>query len=369
MTEPETSTTRTRVEVEPDVLVRMGPLVRGSKGTLSPFRADIESLPGDVREKLVRNGIIDSDGAIRAENARAMTLLAAAERVTRVQLAGGAAVFEYITYFPSDGGSPVSMKTVAGGLRIEDPAATDDAIAYFANMVGSSVVIGTDFRIALPAGEAIVFASLLDEYRRSLLRTLANGTKQERPQTIEAIDASLQQTGGAFISVVSLVRSAVGAPMRLAPSEIDEAVNGLAAAGHVRRKGKGVLVAEAGAELARNFLNIETVLRLTAGREQTPGTVDHVGFTCGIAGLHDLLSIEYVDGQVYWETLTSRSLLDIIRFYLIVQNAITRREEPAGNGKSDTRENSAGRQVRFCGMCGKQRSTGDRFCVGCGAPF
>ena len=342
------SDSRVKLDVDPDALVRMGPAVKGSKGVLSPFRNDVDSLAADVREKLTVSGVMDSRGVIRSENAMAIELLASAPRATRVQLIGAGGVFEQVSYFPDNGDAAVSLKTVQGALRIEEPAATGEAMAYLANMVGASVIVGTEFDASMPIHDAIVFAALVDESRRSLLMAMVgDGKKKERALTAEAIDVSLREGSGGLVSLVSIVRSVLGIPVEMTPREIADAIERLVSAGHARRKGKGIVLADAGAELANNFVTIGSVLRLTAGRESA-GNVDHVAFTCAIGGLHDILSVENASEQVHFETLTSRRLLEIVAFYLAVGDAVPRREP------------------KYCRNCGRKQGDGDRFCAGCG---
>ena len=306
-----------RLDVDADAFVRMGPAVKGSKGILSPFRKDVDSLASEVREKLTASGVMDSRGTIRPENAMAIELLASAPRATQVRLIGGGGVFEQVSYFPDKGDAAVSVKTVQGALRIEEPAATREVMAYLANMVGASLIVGTEFDASLPAHEAVVFAALVDESRRSLLLAMADdGRKKERPLTAEAIDSSLREGSGGLVSLVSVVRSVLDKPVEMTPQETAAAVEGLVSAGQARRKGKGIVLADAGAELANNFVSIGLVLRLTAGREHAGGVVDHVTFTCAIGSLHDILSVEYAGDKVHLETLTSRRLLEIVGFYL-----------------------------------------------------
>jgi hypothetical protein len=307
------------LEVDADIFAALGSLTDSKKGTLSPLQDDAPLTP-DARKQMAKLGILDGKSRIAPRYARALSVLASATRMARVQLFGTEGAFEYNVYFPAADGAPVSVRTSRAKIRIDDPASTDDAMAFLADMIGTSSVVGAEFKAELSPVDALVFAALVDGKRRNVLRHLADGASSDRSSNAATVKAELGRSGEPFITLASIVRSVAGVAS-IDDAALDRALESLIKGKQLQRRGKGVDLADAGTALAAALAHVELVFTLRAARVHKGGTVDQVGFTCAIAGLHGLLMIENVKGTVHFETTTSRALVASAQFFLREEGA------------------------------------------------
>jgi hypothetical protein len=200
------------------------------------------------------------------------------------------------------------VTTSNGKVKVSDPAATDDAVAFIAEMVGSSDVARTDFQAEMTGLDALVFAGLVDARRRAILRYMADGGETKHKTDAATIAAELGRSGEAFITLASIVRAVSG--LRDVPSadDVARALTSVSRAQHATERGESVVLAEAGEALAASLLNVHSVFTLHAVRASVNGRED-VSFSCAIAGLHDLLLLENVQGVVHLQSIASRALL------------------------------------------------------------
>jgi hypothetical protein len=290
-------------EIDPELFAHLGAFAEGSRGALTPF-SDTRPPQETERKQLAKLGFRDD----ASRHARALSVLASANRLTRVQLFSATTGFEYVVYFPADDDAPVSVSASNGKVRVSDPAATDDAVAFIAEMIGTSDVARTNFEAEMNGLDALVFAGLVDARRRAILRYLADGREAKQKSDAETIAAELGRSGEAFITLASIVRGVSG--LRDVPSADDLArgITSLCGAGHATQRGQSVTLAEPGDALAASLLNVHSVFTVHAARASAKGR-EELSFSCAIAGLHDLLLVENVQGMVHLQSIASRALL------------------------------------------------------------
>jgi hypothetical protein len=312
---PAAKRTASALDIDPADLSLLGDLVGAQSNPLSPFQGT-SPIPRHVRDDLIRAGVLSKSGSIHRDHRATLSTLATANRVSRVQLVSDSGVFEYFVYFSGDKTSPSSVKTVGTKLRIESPAATDNALVYLGEMLGRSSAIGTEFKAELAPADALVFAAFIDEHRRQTLSQLAGDGSAERGSTAAAIAAELERSGNGFVTMTSIVRSVTGMTEPASPDSIDESIASLISSGHIRRHGRVFMLGDSAVRLASRFTLVESVLTMLAIRASSEGALERAGFNCAISGVRDMLFVENAGDKVHIATMTARELLELTGFFL-----------------------------------------------------
>lgn len=308
-------------------------------------------------------GIIDASGRIAQEHAASLDVLGRPTTVARLELAD-AQLFQFGVY--GSDGEEVSLTAIDGQIRLERPAPIDTMLGYVSNVVGRSIMIGTDFRISLAATEALVFAAAIDDYRRRVLRALADGRSDVSPPERSAIAEELARPRASYLCLSWAVRGALGSSDLPTPTEIASALSSLAAAGHIHFDGHTYELADAARAFASQFLNMNLVLTLFAAHDGPEGP-SSVGLTCLVAGLHDVVALERTGDRISMETLSSADVLRLAEAYLRNPRAIAEAAPPRGQAVPDTATSEAPTPAKYCASCGHQLLVDDRFCGRCGA--
>jgi ribosomal protein L40E len=135
---------------------------------------------------------------------------------------------------------------------------------------------------------------------------------------------------------------------------LDAALGRLVAAGQLVREDDRYALAPDGAQLAERLLLLTSILSVRAGRLVPPDTYHQLQVVCLQAGLHDILSIEAVDGRLRFDSLASVEVMEYLRYLLQTPDALRAADAAAGI---------------TCRSCGTAMPASAKFCKKCGTPL
>ncbi len=336
--------------IAPGLLPWLGSAGPGATGPLSPFLAgDVRSPTLDEMDRLRSAGVIGADGALETHVRSTISALANPAVAVAVRLSSGEEYYEHTAFLSADGTRSVLLTTAGSEILVRDPAPIDEVLEGVRQYVGDSVLRAPRFEAELDPEAALAFAAIADLHRRALFGAYAGGTPFERPVLGPAkIAAAIGSAADGFQWLAGVVKL-VGGADRLAPAALDRLVR----AGHLRKEKGGFALADEAALLAERLLVVESVLALEAVRA-APGTtaLQRLNLLCLQAGIHDILSVEAVDGRLRFECLSGAAVMAYLHFLLTEPGALA-----AGGAEEAT----------ACPSCGEPVSAGTKFCRKCGA--
>ncbi|KUG02919.1 hypothetical protein ASZ90_019695 [hydrocarbon metagenome] len=331
----------------------LGEMVEGEKGLLSPFLAmsGIESRMD--KEELHKIGLI-GDQNFAPEWRAAFQVLANPVGVTRLRLSVGEVRWEYTVYFCPEKGLPAGLNNTREGFILHYPAAVDEAIEFIGEHTGNSPLQVEKFNATLVGAEAIVLAALLDQYRRALMKALAEDNPfQLAPISTAEVASVIENSSSNGQWLVNIISSGEG--NQVSEKQLELVLAGLVGKGMVSRDGDKWTIEESVQKLVQRLLIIEQVIAMEMASQDERGELNRMAMLCLQSGVNDMLSLEIVNDQVSMELIPPAQFSKYMKFFTSHES---RWFDGVGQDKTQER--------LFCPGCGKENKPGSNFCSECG---
>ncbi|OGD32651.1 MAG: hypothetical protein A2V45_08075 [Candidatus Aminicenantes bacterium RBG_19FT_COMBO_58_17] len=342
--------------LQPELLGGLGGLIPGTKGALSPFHyGDGRALTPTQIATLQRSGMLDEHGQLARGVRATLDALTTPVAYAQLRISAGSSFFEHIAYFTPGENRAILLTTVGTDVLVRDPAPADEIIEGVRQYLGDSILRGPRFKADVTYDEALALATMIDLYRRGVLRTFADGTTFTIPtfdaRAIAEAAVGTPQSTQWLAGIMKMIGETYAGGV--APA-FELALNSLVGAGHIICDGYQYRLGDEAALLAARLLVVDIFLLLGAGRLEPDATVTQVNLLCLQAGLHDLLTIETHNERVLFNCLSSAAVMEYVRYSLTKPDALLP-EIPAPSKP-------------ICPLCRSQLSPGKKFCTKCGAP-
>jgi len=324
--------------VAPSQLPSLGDLVRHPASAISPFdNAEVSGSHGNLSlEELQELGICDSRGEVELELRRTLRVLNAPLAYVRVHMTDTRDPFDQVLYHASDGGVPVSITTSRDGLRIEDPAPTDQILMGLRRHLGETRERSFLFEAVLPKDQALVLSVLVDLLRKRILQTYVSDRELDRaPLNADQVLSAMNGLDDSPQWMSAIVRKMCGYPIELDAPSLGVILDQLMEAGHLDRSGTGYFPSEPVRRMAHRMLLLDKSLYMETGRQTPRGKIVAVGFTCLQAGVQDLLYLEQQGDYIQIEGQSSAAIIEMIRHFLHEAEALKELAEHQDDPKAD----------------------------------
>ncbi len=314
----------------------MAHLVGGDSGPLSPWTS-LEA--ADLSEAEVQRALTESqlsrDGNILEEEVkRVVERLMNPTRYVRLRLQTGPVLFDYVVYFPSDGGSPVCLSAKDEGFLVRDPAPIEDILYLVSQHLGRSDLKSSPLDVEVSPSASLTLLALTDLFRQEMLLAASKLAQQEvKPYTPEQI---VEAAGASDHSqrLVTAARHYLSTQDTLTGDQVHSALAELQEKSLVESGKDGWELVGDGRSLAGHFPLIGQFLRLDAWQLEEKQAA-HGTILALQAGLHDNLYLDREEEQVILKAVSSNFL------YELTEELIGRTDVAAG-ARNPGAENSVG---------------------------
>lgn len=288
-------------------------LVDGPQSPVSPWVEVDRTVTDDARARLARLGIGD-DTATRRDLQPTLAALAAATATTTVEFVGAGVLVEYVAWASADHDLVALSATAEPGMfRLEDPAPIDRLIEFLADLVGRSPLRGVELTLELPIEDSFVLAGLIDLQRR---RILTGHAEADEPIAIAELRATLDEPPTTGFLLVDAISRLCGVEAARASAELTDSLARLAEQGLVEADSESARPAGPCARLAEHFSAITSVVELVNGQDDGHGGLKRLGFTCLESGVSDLMTVEWIERGIHWETVSADTVVRYLDVFL-----------------------------------------------------
>lgn len=300
---------------------------------LSPMYAlrqdEIESGVQELRQLRV----IDGSGTVAAPFVGTFEALLDPISSTQVTVSETEVTAEHAVFFAASDHRAITLTTTEQGLLIRDPGPNKQIADGLTQLFGLSVMGGSALAGAVSAGEALVLAVILDEFRKMVLGELATGSAIT-PVTASTIRRALRDHDDNRQWILTALRSQIDEPPRAEDIDLDGALSSLVGLGWVIVEGPQIVLAGAAKETLPRMLLLRRGVHVTAAIDlgDTVKYVDYAGFSFG---MHDILEIESTDDMVRFEFTSSARFVGEVAQLLLDAEALRPTPNPAPEARDD----------------------------------
>lgn len=321
-------------------------------------------------QDLIKQGVLDKNGAIAEDAKLAIETLATADRFCRVRFAGGKDIMESINYFSQLTNTIVSVTNREDGFYVNVPQNGDDIIIGIEQFVGDSVLRSFDFEVKLDETATAVFLAIVDLCRQKTLSGIASNKPYERPLVLEEeIKKHLETPSDTVQWLTNLYLSLVERPLNPQVIDFSETFNRLKDHGLLVAKDQGYQLSGEAIGFENQFLITENVIRVDIGQEKE-GRVFNSGFTVVQGGINDLIYIDYNGETAQLEAISSSRVIEYLDLFMnrlnLVNIALEDRAMGSVTAHPLNEESLPTEERQFCTECGALLNSGARFCHQCG---
>jgi len=302
---------RTEFLVSVDILPILATLAGKNFGELSPWAKykRLEKIEKDQWELLKTSGLCDQTEKLNEQVDFTIKKLSNPGRMVNLSLLSGDTTVEHLIYFCGDNSEAISLASKGESLLFRNPAPIDAIITSFGQYIGYSGLVSSKLDLLLSFKESLVFAALVDLFRRRVLTAFSNMTEPEKGGfSKEVILNAVNETptnGQWLVSVFKTFTECDNLTLK-------EVENGLAALEKLKliaRDEGNYNLAGDGFYFSDGFLLISQILRMDVFLNKD-GAVTKSSMLCLQAGLHDILYMETEGGHLRLRAVSSKHAVD-----------------------------------------------------------
>lgn len=262
-----------RIQVTPNDLF----LLKNSAGTalspLSPAGVPVDSSRSSVGQAMSPS-LLGADGQFRPELLPTIQTLAYTTSYGMVTFIAEGLAFETAVYYPAaNSASPlVGLSLMDEELLIESPPPLEGLLENTTQYVGDSLIRVSDLQLELNLLDGWVFFGALDAARRALLnQLLTNGSDQSITIAFEDVQRTLQPQEDEFQWLAPYYANCVDLQFA-SEADVHQGLQRLAQQGLWQTQGQTITLQPSFAQFAREFLIIDSFMRMQAAGLDTQGT-------------------------------------------------------------------------------------------------
>ncbi len=276
-------------------------------------RFEAKDFTDDDIKGLSKLGIVDNNGAPLDQVRPTLSILSNPYAVVKFTFTGGAGIFEHNINYDHTFLNHVTLTVTPSDFSIDDEVNPQGILPILQDFIGKSNLKSINISGRYTVTEALVIAAILDIERRSYLRAFMDEVPAGRNNyNANLIWRIINSTSNSIQWFVSVLNDVIGDHVALAPSQVQEGINGLISKGVMtQNSGQYNLTGEL-ATLSSRMLIIDNILTTHILRLDDKKDILSTGFTCIQSGVHDLLFLDYDGNEVIFETLSSVGLLEYL---------------------------------------------------------
>lgn len=303
---------RTEFLVSVDILPMLATLAGENFGKLSPWTKykKLEEIKEDQWELLKIAGLCDEGGKLNGEVDLTIKKLSNPERMVTLSLLSGDTTVEHLVYFCGDNSEAISLASKGESLLFRNPAPIDAIITSFGQYIGYSGLVSSQLDLLLSFKESLIFAALVDLFRRGVLSAFSNMTGAEKggfSKDLILKAANETPTNGQWL--VSVFQTFTECD-HLTLKDVENGLAALEKLKLIARSENNYNLAGDGFYFSDGFLLISQVLRMEVFLDKGGGAVTKSSMLCLQAGLHDILYMETEDGGLRLRAVSSKHAVD-----------------------------------------------------------
>lgn len=293
----------------------------GSKNEISVLKAiPVKELSNSVKEELITDGILNSDGSIKKEIQPSIDILANPFGVVKYIFTGGVGIYEHSISYDETFKKHIQLILTPEAAVIDDEFNTENIIKVIENFVGKSDLKSLNISYKLKVTEALVVAAMLDMERKSSLRAFVDEVVySHNSYNVNVIWRMVNSTNPSIQWFVYLVNEVVGDYDPLTQNQVQEAVNQLINKGIIDKNEEQYFLKDEFSLLSNRMVIVDNVISILTYKQEASKVLSS-GFTCVQAGVHDLLILDYDGDEIHFESTSSSKLIEYMRQVLDSEN-------------------------------------------------
>lgn len=300
--------------VSVDILPILATLAGENFGELSPWTKykRLEVIKEGHWALLKAAGLCDEAGKLNEEIALTIKKLANPGRMVNLHLLSGDTSVEHLIYFCGDHSEAIFLASKKESLLFRSPAPIDAIVTSFGQYIGYSGLVSSGLDVLLSFQESLLFAALVDLFRRRVLSSFSHMTEPEKGGVSkELILKAANETpldGQWLVSVLKTFAECDNLTLK----ELENGLETLEKQKLIAKVENDYVLFGDGFYFADGFLLISQVLRAEVFLDKGDGTATKSSMLCLQAGLHDILFLEKEDGGMRLRAVSSRHTVDTI---------------------------------------------------------
>ncbi len=272
-----------------------------------------KEITNSIKEDLISDGILNSDGSLKKEIEASMNVLANPYGIVKYIFTGGVGIYEHSISYDQSFKKNVQLILTPKSIVIDDELHTENIVQIMESFVGKSNLKSLNITYKLKPAEALVVAAMLDMERKSSLRAFVDEVVySHNSYNANVIWRIVNSTNPSIQWFVYLVNEVIGEHEPLTQNQVQEAINQLLDKGIVTKNGDQYLLSDEFSMLSNRMIIIDNVVSILTYKFANTQVISS-GFTCIQAGVHDLLLLDYDGSDIRFNTITSNRLIDYVK--------------------------------------------------------
>jgi hypothetical protein len=293
--------------------IRIGKFLFSTHGVLSPFNTK-EGDEKQITEQEIEDRYKVSAGELKS----AFNVLNQPGIHSKICFIRGDEIIEFHLFAGSapdgvDPGEKVFLSVMPSDIMLTYPLDLDQIMDFFSPYIGGSYLTPFSFQQEFPADTALLFCTLVDLYRKGIMKAFVEGINFTCPGYSPGdIQQVIEEKGGPACWITPLCQQILSTNAAVS-FDIKKALGDPAARTICEKKGENLVLVKDAEQVAYGMFHMEHIISVSTQILRPDKEIAGTGFTAVQAGLHNVLMIDNpVNGRTTFRTLSSADLLQVL---------------------------------------------------------